>query len=151
DHVEKYLGSLKAADREAPEVAQALDDIAGDQAARERFLEFARDADLPAVRARMLHLARDMGWLTATELRAEYVRMIRERLAGSITSADIDLACSLEERFALSADPSRPQLAARTGDAAHSAVLACLGSVPDRASVLRALTGGNDEEVRIAQ
>ena len=52
-------------ERQAPAVAGALDDIARDQTARARYLDFARDADQPAVRARMLKLAQDLGWLVA--------------------------------------------------------------------------------------
>ena len=56
--------------------APALDEIARDQAARDRFLDFARDADQPAIRARMIELARNLGWLSPAEQRAEFMRMI---------------------------------------------------------------------------
>ena len=67
DHIEKYSASLSAAERKSPAVLAALDEIRRDTAARDRYLEFARDADEPAVRARMLELARDLGWLSPAE------------------------------------------------------------------------------------
>src|SRR3989441_85115 len=62
DHIEKYAAALSETERQAPAVAQALDAIARDEAARTRSLDFARDADQPAVRARMLDLAGSLGW-----------------------------------------------------------------------------------------
>jgi len=70
DYIEKEIASLKANDRETPQIARALSAIAGDRAARARFIDFARDADEPAVRARMIALARNLGWLSPTEQRA---------------------------------------------------------------------------------
>ena len=51
-------------EKRVPEVCQAFAAIAGDQDARIRYLEFARDADQPAVRARMIRLASRLGWLS---------------------------------------------------------------------------------------
>jgi len=76
DYIEKEIASLKANDRETPQIARALSAIAGDRAARARFIDFARDADEPAVRARMIALARNLGWLSPTEQRAELIDMI---------------------------------------------------------------------------
>ena len=61
DRLEKYSASLSEADRQTPAVAQALDGIARDDAARARYLDFERDADQPAVRARMIELAQGLG------------------------------------------------------------------------------------------
>src|SRR6266849_1103871 len=44
DHIEKYSASLSEAERRAPVVSRALDEIAHDEVARTRYLEFARDA-----------------------------------------------------------------------------------------------------------
>ena len=81
DVIEKYALSLTPAERASAEVARALGEIARDASTRERYLAFTRDTDEPAVRARMLALARSLGWLAPSELNAEYRRMIAERLA----------------------------------------------------------------------
>ena len=44
DRIQRVAAALDDEDRQTPEVARALADIAGDSAARTRFLEFARDA-----------------------------------------------------------------------------------------------------------
>ena len=63
-NIEKYAASLSATDRLVPAVAESLEEIARDQTARQRYLEFARDADEPAIRARMVKVARNLGWLS---------------------------------------------------------------------------------------
>ncbi len=153
DHIEKYWSSLGPSDRQAPGVSRALDRIASDRAARERYLAFARDADQPAIRARMIALAHDMGWLTPAEQRAEYMRMIGDRLAGdSVGSADVDLVCSLNKNHALRGElPSLSASAAWRDSTARAAILACLDSVEGEARVLSALTSGNTEDVEIAR
>src|SRR6266536_2512270 len=142
DHVEKYWDSLGAADRELPAVSQALAEIARDRVARDRYLTFARDADQPAVRARMIALAHHLGWLTQAEQRTEYLRMIGDQLAGnSPGSADVDLACMLNRNHMLSGElPPIPASVARTSDVARAAILACLDSTEAHVRVVRALT-----------
>ncbi len=153
DRIEKSVESLGDAERRSPLVAGVLADIAGDDAARTRFLTFARDADQPVVRARMLALAHDLGWLTLEEERTELIRMFRERLAsGSAGAADVDLACTLNEDRELDAELHRLAGAQRRADGvAHDAILACLGSGEGHARTLEALTGPNDDDARIAQ
>ena len=133
--------------------AAALERIAGDDLARARYLEFARDADLLPVRARMFTLAQHLGWLSPDERRGELVRMFDAQLAGqSISPADVDLACSLNKDGALDSLSESSQMApyqvATTG---HAAFLACLGSEKAQAHVVDALTSPNDDDVRIAQ
>jgi len=153
DHIEKYSASLSEAERRAPAVSGALDEIARDEVARTRYLEFARDADLPAVRARMVELARSLGWLSAADQRAELMRMIGDRLAGSaVSSAEVDLVCTLNKDHQLDQELNRLQVPPEQADkVAHSAVLACLGSAEAHARVLRALSSSDDVEVQIAQ
>jgi hypothetical protein len=153
DHIEKYSASLSETERRAPAVSGALDEIARDEVARTRYLEFARDADLPAVRARMVELARSLGWLSAADQRAELMRMIGDRLAGSsVSSAEVDLVCALNKDHQLDQELDRLQVPPEQADkVAHSAVLACLGSAEAHARVLRALSSSDDEEVQIAQ
>jgi hypothetical protein len=153
DHIERYVASLSNAERYAPGVSRALDEIASDEAARKRYLEFARDADQPAVRARMMALAHNLGWLSPADQRAELMRMIGDQLVGnSLSSSYVDLVCALNKDHELDRELHRLQLSPAQADKVpHAAVLACLGSTEGHARVLRALTSPNDEEVQIAQ
>ncbi len=151
DHLERYAASLGAAQRQAPESAAVLAGIAGDQAARARFLEFARDADEPAVRARMLDLARGLGWLTPAEAGIEFLRMIADRITrDALGSAEVDLVCGRGSDRDTGGLALLPAIA-QTGKVAHAAVLACLGNAEAHARTLRALTSRNDDDVAIAQ
>ena len=153
DRIEKYVTSLSEADRATPAVAQALDAIAGDEPARSRYLEFTRSAESPAQRVRMLKLARSLGWLSADDWRAETLRTIADTFArGSISPADVDLACAQNRTHALDGEADRLQWSpSQRDDPAHAAVLACLGDVAARGRVLRALSGPSDDDVQIAQ
>jgi hypothetical protein len=153
DRIEKYTASLSDAERQAPEVARALDGIARDGAARTRYLDFARDADQPAVRARMIEVAQHLGWLSPTEKRAELMRMIGDQLArNAVSPAEVDLVCALNKGRELDQELHRLQVPpAQANRVTHAAVLACLGSPEARAQVLLALTSPNDEEVEVAQ
>jgi hypothetical protein len=152
DRIEKYTASLSPFDRDDPAVAQALAAIANDTRTRSRYLEFARDADSPPLRVRMLKLALALGWLTQDELRAETVRTIGDTLArGRVTAADVDLACAQNLHHEL--DSALDSLAGPfdRNDSAHAAVLACLGSHDARTRMLRMLTEGSDGDVQIAR
>jgi len=153
DHIEKYAASLSETERQAPAVARALGEIARDEAARTRYLDFVRDADQPAIRARMIGLAANLGWLSPAEKRAELMRMIGDQLArNAVSPAEVDLACALNKNHELDQDLDRLQLPPAQADKVpHAAVLACLGRTEAHARVLRALTSPNDEEVQIAQ
>jgi hypothetical protein len=153
DRLEKYSASLGETERQTPAVAQALDGIAHDDAARARYLDFARDADQPAVRARMIELAQGLGWLSPADKRAELMRMISDQIArSSVSSADVDLVCTLNKDHELGRERNRLQLsAAQTDKVSTAGVLACLDSAEARAQVVSALTSPNDEEVQIAQ
>jgi hypothetical protein len=153
DHIERYTASLTDANRDMPPVAQALAAIARDDAARARFLELSRDADDPAVRARMIGVAGRLGWLDAQAQRAESLQMFREMLARDIVgSSDVDLACTLNRDGALGGEPAVLQVAPATARrAGHAALLACLGRDDARAKALAALTGPTDADVQAAQ
>jgi len=153
DRIEEYAASLSATDRQVPAVASAFDEIARDQEARVRYLDFARDADQPAIRARMMKLARSLGWLSPAELRAELMQMFSQQLArDAVRTADVDLACSLNEGRDLDQELDRLQLSpAQASKPGHAAVLACLGSTEGHARVLEALTSADDGNVAIAQ
>jgi hypothetical protein len=153
DRIEKYVGSLSDADRARPDVAEALRAIAEDPTARDRYLEFARDADEPSTRARMIELAAALGWLSPTERRVELARMFSDRLRGDqVGVVEVDLACALNKDRALDAERESVSIDAAAADRiAPTAVLACLGSARARERVLRALASTSQDDVRIAQ
>ena len=153
DRLEKYSASLNETVRRAAPVATALGTIARDQAARARYLDFARDADQPAVRARMIALAERLGWLTPSEKRVELIRMIDDQLArNDVGSADVDLICTLNREHQL--DDTLAALeggAGKAKGAARAGILACLGSPEGRTRILQALLSSNDDDVQVAQ
>ncbi|MEO8302689.1 MAG: hypothetical protein ABI724_01085 [Betaproteobacteria bacterium] len=153
DHLERYSASLGPARRQAPEAAAAFDAIARDLAMRERYLDFARDADQPAVQVRMMALAHQFGWLTTGQEQLEFNRMIVERMQrNAVGPAEVDLACrrgSGELGQGLPGGLPAPET--KTGTAADNAIHACFGSAEGRAGVLRALTSASDDDVAIAQ
>ncbi|NDP41418.1 MAG: hypothetical protein GZ089_01660 [Aromatoleum sp.] len=151
--LEKSASSLGETERQDPEVARILDEIARDDAARTRYLDFARDADQPAIRVRMLELAGNLGWLSPAEQRTEVVRMIGDMLAeNSVSASDVDLVCELNRDHDLDQERVRLQVPQAQADrVTHAALLACLGSAQGHARLLRALTSPNDADVQIAQ
>jgi hypothetical protein len=153
DHLETFAATLGEPAERAPALAQALAGIAGDSAARSRYLEFARDADEPAIRARMLALAQRLGWLSAAERRAEFLRLIGERLAANaVGPAEVELFCAQNRDRSLGADaPQLTRLPMAATSVGNAAVLACLGSAEAHARVLEALTSSSDADVEIAQ
>ena len=152
DHIEKYSSSLSDAERAKPDVAGAFSAITRDHAARDRYLEFARDADDLAVRVRMASLAHKWGWLSKDEERRLVVDMIGDRLAtGAVGAGDVDLACTINKNGDLDAGLPRLRLPAdKVRSPAHAAVLACLGSADGRARVLQAWASASPDDVSIA-
>lgn len=152
-HLERFAASIGPAQRVSGKTAAAFDAIAGDQAARGRYLEFARDADEPTVRTRMMALARNIGWLTPAEERAELVRTIADQMARDRVGRDeLDLACTRGAEG--ERDPVLQTLATgalNSGKVSHAAAAACLGSPEAHARVLRAITSGNTEDITMAQ
>ena len=153
DRIESFAASLTESERQTPSFIAAFGELANDQPARERFLAFARDADEPPLRVRMIKLAHKLGWLSADGERDELALLAQDLLAGGrIGSADVDLVCSLNRDHALDPELDRIRLSPGAADnVPQAAILACLGSVDDRARVLQALTGANKDEVQIAQ
>ena len=153
DRIEGLFASLGESERQTTSFARALGEIAHDDAARDRYMHFAEDADQPRTRARMIQLAGTLGWLSPAEQRAELVRMVGDLLERkSVRSPEIDLICALntdheldQERFRLSLSPSQADAVT------HAAALACLGSAAGRVRVLQALTSRDDAEVEIAE
>ena len=153
DRIEGLFASLGESERQDPAFAKAIDAIARDDAARDRYLHFAQDADQPQIRARMIELAGTLGWLSPAEQRAELMRMIGDLLARkSVGASEVDLICSLNPDHALDRERDRLSLSASQADkVSQAAALACLGSVEGRARVLQALTSREDAEVKIAE
>jgi len=151
DPIDRWSATLTDAVRADPASAAALEAIANDVDARERFLTFARDADEPAVRLRMMALATRLGWISSADERSEFARMVVERAErGQLGRADVDLACTRADPAAGRDLAIRSRNLRSTG-VALAAVQACLGSAEGHARVLRALVGGDDDEVGIAQ
>jgi hypothetical protein len=153
DRMQHLMTSLDAPRRSVPAVAQALDAIARDGAARTRFLGFARALDTPGVRARFVDLAHDLGWLSNDERLRELARMLAELQARTrIDVADVDLACSLNRRHELDGALNR-WIAPRSllDDLPHAALRACLGSAEDHVRTLQALLSTAEADARIAQ
>ena len=142
DRIEKYSLSLGEAERQAPAVAAAFDAIRLDTPARARFLEFARDADEPATRVRMLALARNLGWLSPPEERAEVVQMFAEQITnGTVDATSVDLACTLNQDHKLGTELQRlPAALMQAATVPNVALLACLDNAEGHARTLRALT-----------
>jgi hypothetical protein len=152
DRIEALFSSLAAKDRQAPAFREALESVARDTAARDRYLRFAEDADLSRTRARMIALAGELGWLTPAEQRAELGRMVSDMISrATIGPSDIELFCSLNYDHRLDGERDRIRPTARQADKVNNAAaLACLGSAEARARVLRALTSANDADVELA-
>lgn len=153
EHVERYLGALGPAQRQAPEAAAALARIAADGPARERFLAFARDTDRADTSTRMTAVARSLGWLTAAQAQDVFVAMLAQRMAhDAIGPHEVDLVCDAPAGSTSGlADRLQASGAPRAGVVAHDAVLACLGSAPAHERTLRALTSPREDEVEVAQ
>ena len=153
DRIQRHASVLTDPARRSAEVDQALAAIASDDRARTRFLEFARDADEPAVRARMLKLALDLGWLSADQRWAELARMLGELHArSSVSVTEVDLACTLNPDHELDGAFSRHAIPpSPTDDVAHAAVRACLGNTMAQTRTLDALVSEVEAEVKIAQ
>ena len=109
DRIEKYSPSLgeRPSGRRRPSRTRSIASRATSPRAT-RYLEFARDADQVAVRARMLGLARDLGWLTPDEQRRRDRRDDR-RPAGAtdVSPADVDQVCALNRDHALDLELDR--------------------------------------------
>ena len=153
EHLERYTATLVPARRQPPDVAAALAAIERDDAARERYLAFARDADESTVQMRMMALARQLGWLTPAQEQAEFLHMVSDRMArGTLGKTEVDLVCTAhQEREPSLARTVMDTGAVRIDNVAHSAVLACLGSAEAHERTVRALTSARDDEVATVQ
>jgi hypothetical protein len=153
DRIEAFYAALSDAERQESAFGRERDRIVGDQAARERYMAFARDVDRPDVRSRMVHVARSLGWLSPEQEKVEIARMISDLLArNAIGSGEVDLICSLNKDRGLDDELARLKLSPRQAESIpDAALLACLGSIDGRRRVLQALTARDDADVEIAR
>ncbi len=153
DRVEKLLASLTDAERASPEFESTLAAISRDHATGARVLATARTTREPAMRVRLVSLASTLGWISEDERRAEHARMIAELLGrNAMGFAEVDLACKLGEGGALEAEiPAVAAAPSRASAASRAAALACMGSAPAHAEVIRALWGADSRDVQVAQ
>ena len=153
DRIEQFLGTVDDAARADPAYQAEMAQIAGDTAARDRYMAYARDADQADTRARMTNVAHTLGWLTPAQYRAEMAELAAGLLAQrAISPADIALVCAQNQGGAL--DATLPDVQQRIGRAARvdqAALLACLGSRDDHERMLAALVSPSDDDVRIAE
>lgn len=153
DRVEKFFAPLSDDHRQEADFSRALGEMSRDRAARDRYFAITRDTEDPALRIRMIALARTVGWLSAAEQKAELVHTIGDMLAaGSMDFGDVDLICTLNRDRGLDAAIQRVEASpSPAGQAAHAAALACLGSTTDHSRVLKALASPREQDVQVAQ
>jgi len=153
DRLETQSASLTPAARQAPDVAAALDAIAGDEAAKSRYLDLARDADQLSTSVRMLEVARALGWLSTAETHDEMIGMIGQRVTrNDVGVGEVELVCRLNKGHDLDATATTLGAVSKYKDnVGTAAALACLGRPDARSRVLRALSSRSDEDVQIAQ
>ena len=153
DHLERFMTTVEGPSRREPAVAKALATIERDQAARERFLVFLRDVDDAPVQARLIELARGLGWVSDEQARAEFIVLVSRRMAQQTLGVhEVDLVCaSPHARQAGMAQRLAATGAVRPTQVAHAATMACLGDGDAHRRILQALTSPRDDDVQIAQ
>lgn len=153
DPIEQVLATLDAATRNQPEVDRMLGVIARDMGARGRFLDFARDHAEPALRARLLALAQQLGWLSHAAWRDERVHLLEQLLAlRSIGVDEVELTCTLNQGGTLDGALDRHVIpTGHEDEVGRAAMQACLGHAGARQRVLQALASPQESDLRIAQ
>jgi hypothetical protein len=151
DRIESFFASLPAEERGKDAFVRAAGEVARDKAAADRYMALTRETEDPALRVRMIALARTVGWLSPADEQGELALMIHDVLAGGAMGfGEVDLICTLHRERGL--DGSLQRLGAfKAKKVAQSAGLACLGSGEARARVLRALASTDEDEVQIAE
>jgi hypothetical protein len=143
ERIEAYLEGLGDAAMASPEWQASLGRIAVNDGARERFLQFARDAEPPPVRLRMMEVADRLGWLAPGQARQEHVRLVQSLLdARRLGMGEADIVCRVAGERSIAAGELR--FPARS-EPALSVVRACLGDAEARRSVHPMLLSQNDD------
>jgi hypothetical protein len=153
ERAEKFFAALTPADRDDARFAGALSAMADDRALRGRYLAIERATQDPALRVRMIALARTIGWLDDASRQAELAHAIVDVLdRRSMAYGDVDLVCTLNADRSLDAVRGELRDPPALGQApAQSAALACLGSAAARSRVLRLLASSDERDVQVAQ
>jgi hypothetical protein len=153
DRVEKFFAGLNEDQRQDAGLLREMEGIALDRRAREKYLALVRATEDPALRVRMIGLARTAGWVTPPEQRAELVRMIVDMLAGgAVGYGEVDLICTLNKDRELDSELSQFRVSTLlSSKTAQAAARACLGSAEARTTVLQALASRDEQDVQIAQ
>ena len=144
DRIEAFFASLQGEQH-------AVAEIALDRAAGARYMDITRQTGDPALRVRMISLARTVGWLSALEEKSELAMTIHDVLAGDAMGfGEVNLICSLHRERGLE-DSLRRVSALPATRVAQTAGLACLGSGEARGKVLRALASADERDVQVAE
>jgi hypothetical protein len=152
ERIEKLFDSLGEEARKSPEYAKAIATVAADRGARDAYLAYERRQRDAALRARMIAMARTLGWLSPDEWRAEQVAMVNDVLAGPMGFVEVDLVCSLNRERELDGDAATFRIpGGRATKVTHAAAMACLGNADAHAQVVRALASGDDQDVQAVQ
>ena len=148
--IEKVMASLTDGERASPAVQQALASLAIDSAARANFVQLMRASE-PGERLRLVDLGTALGWLDAQARHDEQLAVVDVLLRKPrIDHVDVALACQANADGGLDGEAGRLHGAER-GGAGAAAVLACVGSVPARVQVLKALASPDERDVQVAQ
>jgi hypothetical protein len=143
EQIESYLEHLTNEAMSSPEWLGSLGRIAADDGARGRFLQFARDAEPPPVRIRMMHVAYHLGWLTPAQERQEHVQLVQAMLEAPRSGmGEADVICRTARERDIAASELR--FPARSSPAL-SVARACLGDAHARQDVRAMLLSQNEE------
>ena len=153
ERLEKFLASLAPQARTSPEFVAQRVSLAADAAARASYLTLLRSTEDPALRVRMAAVAADIGWLDAAQHRAELAHTIRDVVASdAVDFGEVDLICALNKDDALASELKLFSVATiLPAHSAGAAAGACAGDSKSRESALRALSSGDEHDVRMAQ
>ena len=151
DRIESFFAGIGAAERARPATAQALASLGSDAAVARRYLALTRDTRDPALRLRMIALARDIAWLDAEGELGAKRRLARDVIVDpAMAFGEVELVCGLNGDGALDgALDGLPPL--RTLTLAQAAGVACLGNGEARSRVLKALASPREADVQVAQ
>jgi hypothetical protein len=135
----------------APTGSIAFAQVHEDAAAAARYLALTRATHDPALRLRMLGLARTVGWLDESRENAERLALVHDVIRDTAMDyGEVDLVCTLTADGALSA-ASAARFAIPAMTAPQAAALACLGDVGARRQVVRGVASDREGDVRAAQ
>ena len=144
DRLERFFAGRAGA-------AAAMTRIADDRDAAARYLALTRATHDPALRLRMIALARALQWLDGASERDERLRLAHDVVRdASMDYGEVELVCGLDADGSLGAARAGPVLP-QAQTAAQAAALACLGDPAARQRAVEALAGPDERDVRAAQ